>query len=78
MPLVLAKGLTPLQGLILDGKRKQSHKNSATTKMNTIIYVKNPKGKNYGLSLRIGEGFTMMESIKGYNALRHTRLRQLL
>jgi len=29
----LAKGLTPLRDLVLDGKRKQSHKNNATTKM---------------------------------------------
>ena len=56
--------------------------NNGTTKMNTKIYVKNPKGKNHGLSLRLGEGFTMMESVKGYKALgtpdytnfRHTQL----
>ena len=33
--------------------------------MNTIIYVENPKEKNHRLSLRLGEGFTMMESVKG-------------
>jgi len=49
---MLAEGITPLQDLVLDGQRKQSHKNNATTKMNTMIYVKNPKGKNHGLSLR--------------------------
>ena len=65
----MAKGLTPLRDLVLDGKRKQSHKNNAITKMNTMIYVKNSKGKNHGLSLRLGEGFTMMESLKGYKAL---------
>ena len=37
--------------------------------MNTMIYVENPKGKNHGLSLRLEEGFTMMESAKGYKAL---------
>jgi len=42
---VLAKGLTTLQDLVLDGKRKQSYKNNATTKMNIMIYVKNLKRK---------------------------------
>ena len=39
------------------------------TKMNTMIYVKNSKGKNHKLSLRLGEGFTIMESAIGYKAL---------
>ena len=34
--------------------------------MHTMIYVKNPKEKNHGLSLRLREGFTMIESAKGY------------
>ena len=37
--------------------------------MNTEIYVENPKGKNHWLSLRLGEGFIVMESVKGYKAL---------
>jgi len=48
--------------------RETITQNNATTKMNTMIYVKNPKGKNHGLSLRLGEGFTTMESAKGYKA----------
>ena len=47
---LLAEGITSLQDLVLDGKRKQSHKNNATTKINTMIYVKNPKEKNHRLS----------------------------
>ena len=39
-------------------------KNNATIKMNTMIYVENPKGKNQWLSFRLGGGFTMMESVK--------------
>ena len=66
---MLAKGITLLQDLIFDGKRKQSHKNNAIIKMNTMIYVENLKGKNHRFSLRLGESFTMMESAKGYKAL---------
>jgi len=61
--------MTPFQDLVLDGTRKQSHKNNATTKMNTMIYIKNPKGKNPGLSLRLGESVTMMKLTKGYKTL---------
>ena len=63
------EGIKPLQDLVVDCKRKQSHKNNATTKMNTMIYMKKPKGKNHELSLRLGEGFNMMESAKRYKAL---------
>jgi len=45
--------------------------------MNTEIYVENPKGKNYGLSLRLGGGFTMVELTKGIQGTWHTRLRRL-
>ena len=78
--------MTPFQDLVLDGTRKQSHKNNATTKMNTMIYIKNPKGKNPGLSLRLGESVTVMKLTKGYKALgtpdyakfRHTKLTHTL
>jgi len=35
-------------------------KNNAAAKMNTMIYMKNPKGKNLRLSSRLGEGFTII------------------
>ena len=42
--------------------RENTHtQNNATIKMNIMIYVKNPKGKNHALNLRLGEDLTIME-----------------